>query len=122
MWADQNAHLDEAEDYIKRALAADPDNGAYLDSIGWLHYRQGHYEQALAELLNAARVLKTDDPTVFEHIGDAYAMLQQIPQAIEYWQKSLALDQTNQKLAAKIAAAKTKLGKGAPAGAPPTKS
>ena len=49
-------------------------------------------------------------------------MLQQIPQAIEYWQKSLALDQTNQKLAAKIAAAKTKLGKGAPAGAPPTKS
>ena len=122
MWADQNAHLDEAEDYIKRALAADPDNGAYLDSIGWLHYRQGHYEQALAELLNAARVLKTEDPTVFEHIGDAYAMLQQMPQAIEYWQKSLALDQTNQKLAAKIAAAKTKLGKGAPAGAPPTKS
>ena len=53
MWADQNTHLDEAEDYIKRALAADPENGAYLDSLGWLHFRRGQYEQALAELLNA---------------------------------------------------------------------
>ena len=49
----------------------------YLDSIGWLHYRQGKYEQALAELLNAAQDSKTDDPTVFEHIGDTYAMLNQ---------------------------------------------
>ena len=53
MWADQNTHLDEAEDYIKRALEADPENGAYLDSLGWLHFRRGQYEQALAELLSA---------------------------------------------------------------------
>ena len=76
MWADQNTHLDEAENYIKRALASDPNNGAYLDSLGWLHYRQGKYEQALAELLNAAQALKTDDPTVFEHIGDTYAAVE----------------------------------------------
>jgi len=120
MWADQNTHLEEAEDYIKRALAADPENGAYLDSLGWLHYRQGHYEQALAELRNAAHALKVDDPTVFEHIGDTYAMLEQMPKAIEYWQKSVALDPTNKKLAAKIAAAKTKLSTGAPAGTPPS--
>ena len=62
MWADQNIHLDEAEDYIKRALAAEPENGAYLDSLGWLHYRQGKYEQALAELLSAAAELKEEDP------------------------------------------------------------
>ena len=92
MWADQNTHLDEAEDYIKRALAADPENGAYLDSLGWLHYRRGQYEQALAELLSAAQALKTDDPTVFEHIGDTYSMLNQMPKALEYWQKALALD------------------------------
>lgn len=121
MWADQNTHLDEAEDYIKRALAADPDNGAYLDSLGWLHYRRGQYEQALAELLNAAQVLKAQDPTVFEHIGDAYSMLQQMPKALEYWQKAFALDQTNKKLAEKIAAAKTKVSTGAPAGAPPSR-
>ncbi len=121
MWADQNTHLAEAEDYIKRALAADPENGAYLDSLGWLHYRRGEYEQGLAELLNAAHVLKTDDATVFEHVGDAYSMLHEMPKALEYWEKSLALDQTNKKLAAKIAAAKTKMSADTAVGAPPSK-
>lgn len=114
MWADQNTHLDEAENYIKRALEADPENGAYLDSLGWLHFRRGQYEQALAELLSAAQALKADDSTVFEHIGDVYSMLNQIPKALEYWQKSLVLDQTNKKLAAKIEAAKTKVSHGPP--------
>ena len=121
MWADQNSHLDEAEDYIKRALASDPNNGAFLDSMGWLHYRQGKYEQALAELLNAAQELKADDPTVFEHIGDTYAVLNQEPKALEYWQKALALDQTNKKLAAKIAEAKSRISKNDPASATPLK-
>jgi len=121
MWADQNTHLDEAEDYIKKALASDPDNGAYLDSLGWVHYRRGKYEQALAELLNATQALKTDDATVCEHIGDTYAKLSQIPKALEFWQKALALDKTNKKLAAKIESARTKVSKGEPAGAPPTK-
>lgn len=121
MWADQDIHLDEAEDYIKRALAAEPENGAYLDSLGWLHYRQGKYEQALAELLSAAAELKEDDPTVFEHIGDTYSMLKQTAKALEYWQKSLALDPGNKGLAGKIADAKTKLSKGEPAGATPIK-
>jgi tetratricopeptide (TPR) repeat protein len=121
MWADQNIHLDEAEDYIKRALAAEPENGAYLDSLGWLHYRQGKYEQALAELLSAAAALKEDDATVFEHIGDTYAMLKQTAKALEYWQKSLVLDPANKKLAGKIADAKTRLSKGEPAGATPMK-
>ncbi len=76
MWADQNTHLEEAEEYIKRALAAEPENGAFLDSLGWLHYRQGNFEQALPELLSAAAALKADDPTVFEHIGDTYAGLE----------------------------------------------
>ena len=121
MWADQNTHLDEAEDYIKRALAAEPENGAYLDSLGWLHYRRGKYEQALAELLSAAAALKEDDATVFEHIGDTYAMLKQTAKALEYWQKSLVLDPANKKLAGKIADAKTRLSKGEPAGATPMK-
>ena len=121
MWADQNSHLDEAEDYIKRALASDPNNGAFLDSMGWLHYRQGKYEQALPELLNAAQELKADDPTVFEHIGDTYAALNQTPKALDYWQKALALDPTNKKLAAKIAEAKSRVSKSDPASATPLK-
>ncbi|MBA2521699.1 MAG: tetratricopeptide repeat protein [Solirubrobacterales bacterium] len=121
MWADQNMHLDEAEDYIQRALAADPENGAYLDSLGWLHYRQGSYEQALAELLKAVAALKEEDSTVFDHIGDTYSKLNQTDKALEYWQKALALDQGNKKLAAKVTDAKTRLSKGEPAGATPIK-
>jgi tetratricopeptide (TPR) repeat protein len=121
MWADQGTHLDEAEDYIKRALAVDPDNGAYLDSLGWVHYRSGQYEQALPELLNAAEAIKTDDPVVFEHIGDTYSAMNQTPKALEYWEKALALDKSNKKLAAKIAAAKNRLSKNDPARATPLK-
>ena len=122
MWADANIHLDEAEDYIERALAADPENGAYLDSLGWLHYRQGKYEQALAELLNAVDALKEDDPTVFEHIGDTYAAMKETSKALQYWEKSLALDKENKKLAAKISEAKTNLSQGKKkAGATPIK-
>jgi tetratricopeptide (TPR) repeat protein len=121
MWADQNSHLDEAEDYIKRAVAAEPENGAYLDSLGWLHYRQGKYDQALAELLSAVAALKEDDATVYEHIGDTYSALKQTTKALEYWQKSLALDRENKMLAGKIADAKTRLSKGESAGATPIK-
>ncbi len=119
MWADQNTNLEEAESYIKKALAVDPENGAFLDSLGWVDYRRGKYEQALAELLNAVHALKGEDPTVYSHIGDTYEKLNQIPQALDYWQKSLALDQSDKKLAEKIARFKSKVSKGEPAGATP---
>ncbi len=119
MWAEQNTHLDEAKDYIKKALAADPENGAYLDSLGWIDYRLGNYEQALPELLSAAAALPEGDATVFSHIGDTYEKLQQMPQALAYWQKALALDQTDKKLAEKIARAKNKVSRGEPAGPTP---
>jgi tetratricopeptide (TPR) repeat protein len=121
MWVDQNTHLEEAEEYIKRALAAEPENGAFLDSLGWLHYRQGKFEQALGELMSAAAALKTDDATVFDHIGDTHAALNQMPKALEYWQKALALDQTNKKLAAKIEAAKNRISRNEPPPATPMK-
>jgi tetratricopeptide (TPR) repeat protein len=41
---------DEAAAHIEKALAQDPDNPAYLDSMGWLQYRSGNYARALAYL------------------------------------------------------------------------
>src|SRR3989454_2013709 len=70
MWADHNLHLDEAEEMIKRALKIEPNNGAYLDSLGWLEFRQGKFDQALTNLLRAAKNMAHDDPVVFEHMGD----------------------------------------------------
>lgn len=114
MWADHNLHLDEAEDMIGRALELDPNNGAYLDSLGWLYFRKGKYNEALNELLRAAQNLKRDDPIVFEHIGDAYSKLNRIPQALDFWQKAIALDPGNKLLTDKIEKTKTTISKGLP--------
>jgi tetratricopeptide (TPR) repeat protein len=121
MWADHDTHLEEAAEYINRAVQADPENGAYLDSLGWLDYRRGKFEEALAELLKAAQNLKHDDATVFEHIGDAQAKLEHIPQALDYWKKAALLDPENKKLAEKIESTKTKVSKSEPAAAAPKK-
>ena len=119
MWADHNSHLDEAQELIKRALQLDPNNGAYLDTLGWLEFRQGKAEAALNDLLRAVQKMKHDDPVVFEHIGDAYAKLNQIAQAMESWQKALALDPQNKRLAEKIDRTKTRMSKGQPPNANP---
>jgi tetratricopeptide (TPR) repeat protein len=112
MWAEHNLHLDEAEEMVGRALQMDPNNGAYLDSLGWVFYRKGKYDEALSELLRAAQNLTRDDPIVFEHIGDTYSKLNRIPQALDFWQKAIALDPGNKLLADKIEKTRTTISKG----------
>lgn len=115
MWAEHNMHLEEAEDMIGRALQFDPNNGAFLDTLGWIHYRQGKYEEAVAELLRASQHLTRPDPIVFEHIGDAYSKLNRVPQALDFWQKAMALSPDNKSLAEKIEKTKTTISQGPPA-------
>jgi tetratricopeptide (TPR) repeat protein len=119
MWAEQNMHLDEAEQMIRRALKKEPNNGAYLDSLGWVEFRAGKFEQALTDLQRAAQNMTRDDPVVFEHLGDTYLKLDRVAKAVDSWQKALALDPQNHKIGEKIDNAKTKLSKG---GAPPSNS
>ena len=114
MWAEHNLHLDEAEEMVGRALQFDPDNGAYLDTLGWIHYRKGKFDDALNELLRAAQNLNRPDPIVLEHIGDAYAKLNRVPQALDFWQKAIALSPENKSLAEKIEKTKTTISKGPP--------
>jgi len=119
MWTEQNTHLDEAEQMIKLALQADPNNGAYIDTLGWLEFRQNKFDQALTDLLRAAHKLTHDDPVVLEHIGDTCAKLNKSAEALDAWQKALNLDPQNKKLADKIDNAKTKMSKGQPPNANP---
>jgi len=114
MWADHNMHLDEAEQMVGEALQFDPNNGAYLDTLGWVHYRKGKFEDALAALLRAEQNLTKPDPTVLEHIGDTYAKLDRVPQALEFWQKAIALTPDNKLLADKIEKTRTTMSKGPP--------
>jgi tetratricopeptide (TPR) repeat protein len=108
MWIDRNLNLDEAGTMIRKALEIEPDNGAYLDSLGWYYFKKGEFSKALNELLHAADRVHPADPTVFEHIGDAYRSLGNVGQALNYWQKALKLDPQNQGLASKTDEAKAK--------------
>jgi len=117
MWVDRGEHLEEAGDLIKKAVSMDPEKGEYLDSLGWFYFKKGDADRALTELLRAQesilRETKKDDATVLEHIGDTYARLGKMVDALNYWQKSIALE-SNKKVAEKIENAKQKVTSGSP--------
>jgi tetratricopeptide (TPR) repeat protein len=120
MWADHNMNLDEAEAMIRRALAAEPTNASYLDSLGWVEFRKGQFDRALDDLLRAAKSAEHDDPIVFEHIGDTYLKLNRAREALEAWQKALALDPKNKNLADKIQTTKKNIDRNLPERTNPT--
>lgn len=102
MWADRGENLDEAEALVRRALERDSDNGAYIDTLGWVFFRQGKYSEALAEFQRAASLLETPDPVIFEHIGDTCEKLGNTAEAVLYWQKAHQLAPDNTLIAEKI--------------------
>jgi len=70
-YAEMGVQLDEAERLIRRALDIEPDDGFYVDSLGWVYYQRGDYPRAVEQLERAVE-LASEDPTVAEHLGDAY--------------------------------------------------
>ena len=88
MLGDLGIRLDEAASLVKSALKEEPFNGAYLDSLGWVYYRQNKLEDAEATLRKA---LERDahDPTIHSHLGDVYAKLGRTEKATAEWEKSL---------------------------------
>jgi tetratricopeptide (TPR) repeat protein len=87
LWADENKHLQMAERMIRKAMAAEPDNLAYRDSMGWVLFRLGKYPEALVELEKAAAGQKPD-AAVLDHLGDVYQKLNQRDKAVASWRKA----------------------------------
>jgi len=87
MLADRGEQLTYALELIERALAISPDNGAYLDSYAWVHYKMGNYNVALDELKKAIALIHSD-PVVFEHMGDVYKALGDETTAEQYYQRA----------------------------------
>jgi len=63
--------LNEAQGYIERASALDPQDGAIADSLGWIYYKQGNYAGAIAALERAVAI-SPGQSVMHEHLGDAY--------------------------------------------------
>ncbi len=68
-WADRGDRLDEAMELISGAVALEPNNSAYLDSLGWVHYRLGELDQAEYWLRRAVE-MGGNDGTVLSHLGE----------------------------------------------------
>jgi tetratricopeptide (TPR) repeat protein len=89
MNADRGVKLDESLNFIKQALALEPTNGAYLDSLGWAYFKLGKYDLA-EESLNKAAVHMGTDPTVQEHLGDLYQKTGRLKMAAVHWERAVA--------------------------------
>ena len=102
--ADHQQDLPEAETLIRRAVAQDPDNGAYLDSMGWVLFRLGKFSDARVHL-ERALALTGDDPIVHEHLGDVYSQLKLLDLARAQYRLALAGDGANPRVRNKLEAA-----------------
>ncbi len=91
MLADRGEHLDESIALIKRALALEPENGSFLDSLGWAYYKSGKLDLAEQNLKRAADQLLTNS-VIQDHYGDVLAKMGRYDQAISAWNRALSGD------------------------------
>jgi len=90
MLAVRGTHLDEAEAMVRKAVQSDPTNGAYLDSLGWVYYKQNKLDQA-EEYLKKAAIFVLTDPDIHDHLGDLYFKTKRYDDARTAWTKSIQL-------------------------------
>jgi tetratricopeptide (TPR) repeat protein len=97
-WADAGKNIDRAEQMIRFALGQQPDQMAYLDSLGWVLYKKGAFAEAKLWLLRAVTPLNiTDndplsgptDPVVLDHLGDTLWRLGEREAAAERWREAI---------------------------------
>jgi tetratricopeptide (TPR) repeat protein len=88
MNADRGVRLDEALGLIQRAVALDPENGAYLDSLGWALFRLDRLDQAETQLRRAVGK-GSPNAVVLDHLGDVLKRRGNVREALDYWQRAL---------------------------------
>lgn len=91
MWAEGGENLDRAHEMLTRAVGQEPNNGAYVDSLGWVYFRLGKLDLAEKYLTDATKLLPRD-ATVHEHLGDVLAKRGDIPRALKSYRTALDLD------------------------------
>ena len=97
-WVDRGENLTEAFDMIRKAVEADPESGAIVDSLGWAHYKLGEYAQA-RENLEKAVALSPSSATIIDHLGDVYWKLGRKREAGFQWKRALEFDPTDEERA-----------------------
>lgn len=91
MWAEQGKRLDEATELINAALHVQPRNAAYLDTKGWILYKEERFYEALQYLLKAAEK-DNQEPVILDHVGDALLAVGRESEAVAFWTQSHKFD------------------------------
>ena len=91
LYADQGKNLEKARKMIQKAVDAEPENAAYLDSMGWVLFKLGEFKEAITWLKKATALRTGDDPTIWEHLGDCYNAAKETSEANNAWDKALKL-------------------------------
>ena len=99
MYAEHSVKLDEAQHLIELALKQEPENGAYLDSMGWVFYKKGDFGNALEYLKKA--VEREPDAVIADHLGDVYFKLGQSEEARKRYEEAAKLDKNGETKAAR---------------------
>lgn len=99
--AERNIKLADALNMANKAVAKDPENPSYLDTIGWVYYQLGEYDKAEKYIKDAVK-LDEKNATLLEHLGDVLFKKGDSTGAMENWQKSMNLNSDNPELQQKI--------------------
>jgi tetratricopeptide (TPR) repeat protein len=99
--AERELRLEYALELARKAVDAQPDRGAYLDTIGWIYYKLGKYNLALTYISRSLEN-RENSAVVVEHLGDVYYKLGDLDEAARYWKQALEMDQDNRELRHKI--------------------
>ena len=95
---EKRLNLEEAQTMIETALAAQPNNGAIADSLGWVFYRLGKFQDAVAPMEKAVQ-LEANDPVVNDHLGDVYWMVGRKREAEFQWRRAISFHPADEDLA-----------------------
>jgi Flp pilus assembly protein TadD len=92
---EQRRNLDEALTMIERAVALEPESGYIVDSLAWVYFRLGRYQEAVAPMERAVELLPTD-PIVNDHLGDVYWKVGRQREARFQWERALSFEPTEE--------------------------
>ena len=85
----------------ENAISIEPDNAAFLDTIGWIYFKLGTYRKA-KEYLEKSLSINDNNPVILEHLGDIYLKLNKSIKAVNIYEKVLQIDADNQLIKDKI--------------------
>ena len=99
-YVEKSKNLEDARKWIDRALTMEPENPAFLDTLGWLEYKEKNYSKALSYLEKSSKNLQ--DSAVLDHLGDCYLALQEYSKAALSYERALELNPRDKEIEKKL--------------------